>query len=52
MRKETHKWILSFRPNVIRTNPRLAGLRSGLLDLYSFLGSLRLTFTHSLAHFD
>jgi hypothetical protein len=41
MRKETHKLILSFRPNIIRTNPRLAGLKSGLQDLYSFLDSLR-----------
>jgi hypothetical protein len=41
MRKETHQLILSFRPGLIRSNPRLGTLRAGIQDLYSFLDSLR-----------
>jgi hypothetical protein len=42
MRKEAHQLILSFRPNVVKTHPRLANLRAGIQDLYTFLDSLRI----------
>jgi hypothetical protein len=42
MRGETHQLILWFRPALVKANPRLATLKSGIQGLYSFLESLRM----------
>jgi hypothetical protein len=42
MRRETHQLVLWFHSAVVRANPRLANLKSGIQDLYSFFGSLRI----------
>ena len=49
MRKDAHKLITWFRPNICKTSPRLRSMKQGVEQLYAFLETLRVRAENLLA---